>query len=230
MRSYLFILAENERYAEEGWRPAGRPEFDAADSAMTLAHDVLEHPQGLDHLDACADELMALGAMHWGRGDGGYFWGRREPNIGPLLAMELESQITMYGGLDLLQDPGRTTALDETTEDEIEEAIRLARLALIEEGYKPREIRQWLSFARGWLRKGYRYARRRWTRAGQDSFTATYLYQQLERAIEDACKYADEGSELRVWVNMTAGEVRAQVFHPWEQGHSEYEPEDGDYW
>ena len=95
-----------------GWLLEGREHFDPVSIPSLIAHDVMEHPR-VNKLDPCADELMALGAVIWGRGCGDYW----DQPVEQLLCFDISSQFSVYNGLNQLKDPGKTKRLNKEIED-----------------------------------------------------------------------------------------------------------------
>ena len=70
MITKTFIIEEHEEYQTKGARPIDTPHADPL-GGMSVAHDMLEHfhnDQG-----SVYEELMALGASYYVRGETGFF-------------------------------------------------------------------------------------------------------------------------------------------------------------
>ena len=242
-----FVYGENDCTGlgyDAGWFREGERSMnnDASQSGMTLAHDCLEHNRGWRNrrLSDGADEVYALGAMLYLRGEGGYFWSR--PNGGDVTDQGIGSELANEYHRGLMDDdPGRTRNLEDIScsADEWIAAIVQDAVRELANGYDVRDsnVRRYLT---GWLRKGYRWAYNRIKRAQHrhawgrpklcnfepDAYRATYLFQQLEREIEEATKWADAGCEMVVRFNLDGTDVSVKVYHWYEPGHSEYDPEE----
>lgn len=133
----IFEYRSDDRSGYTGWIPKGAPREFNSGGGMLVAHDVLEHTR--DTTSSWEDELMALGALIFIRGETGYFSGRvHNPSWGGNMVGDLMNcmRFSLYHR-DI--ETKRTHRLDEGTEDELKVSVNIknvtARVTLLELGY-----------------------------------------------------------------------------------------------
>lgn len=183
-----FKKAENDEYGTDGWRMVGAPSTYFPIGGMGVAHDLLEHRRNDN--GTIRDELLAFGAMLYVRGDGGY-WARSGSRVKPgeNLGGEMANDLGIkYEGIERgIPDPKRTLRLDDYVEEWIDEALNSARREVKEhlnsykddEPFTMKQVEEFLSRSRGWLRKGYRAAQRRYR--GIDVCLLSHLFAEIEK-------------------------------------------------
>jgi hypothetical protein len=207
---YIFTFGEDPEYGFSGWIPKFMP-YNNAVTGAGAAHDIFEHGRGDD--GTVESELSALGASHYIRGEQGYY-----QDIGNLLSPEEHLGSPISDMLEILHrrgravaSPGRTHALDETTEQSFADASTMG-LARFEDEYRQQrdespdysgltkaEVHQRIV---GWLRKGYRKGQARFK--DHDPYSVKQLYQRLTKDIDKLTSHAEDGDELRVKLNLVA--------------------------
>lgn len=198
-------------------------------SPMTSAHDIMEHFPGEINTD---NELLALGAMLFIRGEGGYWHYLPHLRIqcpGHHLSGDLHNMWEERYKWGDLTDPGRTTRLEsEQAEFWIEEAIRRTRKSLTWNPNIEAPSREWYRWVQGWLRKGYRKAAKRYQNLS--SYELTDIFWQMEKEIERSQKMMDIGFILRVSFVRKTGEFSVRTVAPWEPEHPDHNPYDWGNW
>lgn len=211
----LFVIERHEEYGEVGLRLKSRPWFDPL-GGVAVAHDLMEHFNDDD--GTLAGELQALGASIYVRDFGCYFSQRggyiTEPHKHIASDMLEQVRLTLDRGEHELHDPGRTRALDDDyAESEIQatltEACRLIRAEEILDGDLPDWLKgdeQRRRFV-GWLRRGFRRARRRYRNVYAGSAGVCGAFIGAEKAIDDFLKHNSdyEGAEVRVTIDTCNG-------------------------
>jgi len=183
-----------------GWRLKGAPvEFNAGDG-RTVAHDVIEHFWD-GKTDRWEDELLALGAMIFVRWESGYLSGRYYSGLGENLSADLEKCLEFIANERDIKPISTYRLKDDGIEADIEEAIRLATKEFIE--YVDGDVagnRQMVSEnsenIKGWIRTGYRRARRRY----RSIAVASSLFDSISRQVDRMM--ADEFDEIKIIVNI----------------------------
>ena len=201
MRRTFIAAIDHEVTGELGWQDSrigyNNPVYGPlAGSPVGLAHDAFEHFT----FQGPADECMALGAMYWIRYEGGY------PGSGqyarPLRLEDFGSTfIDIHHAChqdDMAKAP-RTKKLESHVESDLEEIVAIGAHYVIEEfPAEEKEIGESINANfRGWFRKGYRAAARKYGRMGMSACEVAWLFQQIEQAL-DGLRYRPdyEGQKL----------------------------------
>lgn len=185
-----FRKTMNEDFGEPGWLMEGAPSTYFPIGGLAVAHDIMEHRPGDE--GTVKDELLAFGAMVYLRGEGGYWHqrGRARTSPGDQIGGELASDLGIkYGGIaDGVPDPGRTLKLEEHVEEWLAQAIQVARTELHAHGhdFSPNQINEFFTHAVGWMRRGYRAARKRYTNSSPSYLTD--LFMQIEDRADNLLK------------------------------------------
>lgn len=207
----LFEFREDRETGSLGWVPKGAPSVFNTGGGRLVAHDVLEHRPNTSA--SWEDELMALGAMVFIRGETGHFYSQHRPDWESHLAADLRNcfEYLWHSGLNL--KTVRTNAIY-GTDDGLSEAIEMAITELKHEGCDNTKItcERTVKTMKDWLRVGYRHARKRYhDNAGR----ALYLFTMIERDVDELTKQAEEGfSELKVSVSIKNWTVDCQIVEP----------------
>lgn len=192
---YVFTYKHNEDRGYSGWVLDAKPYFDPMDG-RGVAHDVLEEmPHGGEQPH---DELMALGAMMFGRGSLSAAFNNRPTE--EVLSYEFSELFRHAFGEEhyWLSPAPKTLRLDQGVygEDyEREEAIVQAVAPLVLEYIDKygedefgadeeqlEEARAWIPHAQNWLRIGFRRARRRFY-PHMDGCDVAFMFERIERAV-----------------------------------------------
>ena len=219
MISFLFDVAEHEEYGTVGLRMAGKPHFEPI-GGMGVAHDMLEHFR--DDPGTLSGELEALGASLFVRGEhyysdkGQYV---REPwqNI----SGEFIQQVYHCENRDEyeLRDGGNHRKLDdEWAEDQIRKTVREG-FRLVRSDLDDDRLPTWLTrwdrrrILMGWMRRGFRRARRRYAKA-RDGMV-TYTFRQIEDRVEKYLRVQEAfGQQVRLSASIRTGEVVLTEIEP----------------
>ena len=225
MRTYEFKVAEWDVTGEAGLCPTWMGPNAFPLDGTAAAHDILEH--GPEDDGSPEAEFMAIGALFYVRGYD-YFAMKNRHNPDPAWQAhgELWEQyryITERGDSYTLRDPGRTTACDEedTIDRMISEGVTMCRGESSHDVDDAEAMDRWLSDQnlkrmRGWMRKGYRRAVKRY----HSRIHALDLFLLIER---EAGKYAAEeylGLTIKVKVDLAHG--RVQVPDPLDEMENDY--------
>lgn len=206
---HSFTLREHEDFGTMGWVLDRKPYFDPMDG-MGVAHDVLEEfPNGGEQPH---DELMAMGALIYGRGSMSGAFNRRP--LHEVVGSELHEMMRHVYDEDnyYLAEAPKTRRLPEDfedIEDTIQGAIQYAREYFprtIESGEFTEEavaeIVEWLPHAENWLRIGFRRARRRFE-PHWDGCDVAYMFDRIRDEVDLILKREEpqEFDKLRVIVS-----------------------------
>jgi hypothetical protein len=206
------MLTRTFEYREDndgnlGFIPVNAPAMFNAGDGRIVAHDMLEHFSNT----TCSweDELLALGAMIYVRGEYGYFTSNRyEPEWEVHLASDLLQVMGFVSNNRQLHDVKvrDTNGVGEG----IDHAIAIAYSSMldermyIEDAYNIEVIKQQLPLIRKWLIKGYNKANVRY----RNGFASTgYLFCEIEKGLSNPV-YQIEGSKTTVIVNLKRGTVK----------------------
>lgn len=178
-----------------------------------LIHDCFEHFK----LETVSDEIMAHGALYWGRYQGAYCY----PGNGRNLSLEeigsewIQLYHAIEGGHNLIRPP-RTCKLDDSSEEDIATIMASGLRSLNSEGLESwrtqEEIEQ--NF-RGWFRLGVRKAEQRYRKGFQwDPATLAHYFEQAIRKYERLSPQW-EGQEMLATLDkdgFRVQEVEAEVY------------------
>lgn len=192
---YQFVKAEHEEFGSTGWKmkdtnldPLG---------GMGTAHDILEH-FGEKNISA-ASEFKALGASLWVRKTYAAQKGSYTTDQGKHIASDFPSIMRhVINGDERLPVPPPTRPLEEEAEIQINKAITEFRRESRDE-FEPNDRAFVVGMAdriRGWLRIGYRAAKRRYRH--HDHYTITSLFMDIETQSDKLLKTASEFDILNV--------------------------------
>lgn len=177
--TWRFKKAEHEDFGTYGWLLEGAPSTYVPLSGMGIAHDVLEHLVG--DTGTIEEELMALGAALYIRGDGGY-WNKSYHSPGVHIGSDVGNDLAYkYGGLENgINCPGRTYKLEAYVEEWIQNAIDEARKNIKDQldgwdlAMPKSKINAYLKNVPGWIRRGYRSALKRYKHCGSHKLTEVF--------------------------------------------------------
>lgn len=223
MKTYTFVRKENDQTGELGWKATWMENADPA-APMQCTHDILEH--AVDTRGWAEGEFQAMGAIVWGRGQGGFF--HRHP-IHPEPGAHLGSDIgwilpRVFAGEESVNSPGRTHRIDDDWVEEqfdiaIKQGFKDYRENNLDNGSYPRvpggiTVQELQARIKGWLRKGYRAAVNLYEkRYGLDSYTVMRLFEQLQKAFE-TFSHEDEGAELTVKLDLRHADFNIYSGYP----------------
>lgn len=214
-----FVHKEDDETGDRGWIPEGMDNANIS-YARGIAHDTLEH--AVDKVNGFEGEMMALGALMWGRGIAGTLPNSRT-GLKYDIAFSLENIIYKD---QTLKDPGKTYRLsnidegdwfEEIFEEQVYQGILQFRNETREDGLiyglTDSEVKRRII---GWLRRGVRAAiKMYYTKHKLDSYEVAMLFDKV-MGMADKPKYkADNyytGDRLKVSVNLATQEVKMKVF------------------
>lgn len=212
MTTYTFRVEENDEYGFTGLILEEAPSSYYPLTGMGIAHDILEHfpkDEGTEE-----DELLALGAALYIRGNGNY-WNQR---IGPEEQLAPDF-VTLYRTNPRLLSPGRTTKLGAYVEEWITKNLERFEKELLSdwEDVDASGVESWVSAARGWLRRGYRRAARRYK--ATDPYTLVSMFRYIEERANAFLKNNDGFSRFHIQVSGTKVVTGETMFDVDEDGY-----------
>lgn len=202
MRTFKFLRRTHKEFGTDGWLWDKAPSTYEPISGMGVAHDILEHFAN-DH-GTVKDELLALGAALFVRGDGGYWanraFGNRNP--GENLAPDIVRLGIDYNGIEEVRYP---ESFSKTLDDYVEEWIRKGIRSASDEvkSLNPEllnEFRPFFSISEDLIRKGYRKARRRYK--GIHPEELSHMFCRIEEDADELLKLSEECDILRVRISL----------------------------
>lgn len=209
MRLVTLVKRIHEEYGNEGFQYLGR-DWQEPGNGMTLAHDILEHfPKDTGTME---EEMMALGAGLFVRNDD--YFGNMPPYSGDF-AVNFASDFPnfcMYFENDgrtgqRLKYPGITRYLSDDLEEGLE---RLKDCVFQEVGYGDDPIPPWVknfNDIKGWMRKGYRKAQRRYTHMIRRGGLPWMFFIDLEEAINEALEKTETGERVIVGIDIARYQI-----------------------
>jgi len=197
-----FVRQHHEEYGFDGWRPQWIPHFDPSEGPG-VAHDTLEHV--LHDAGTVETEFMAMGAIAWLRGTGGWFHQHR-PHASDLayqMSGDFLQQAEYLDGEDRkMKTAPKTRPLDDYMEDVLSDCVRKG-MAIVRSEHSDRPfIRDAIDpvSALSYMRTGYRRTARRY--AGSDPCEMAHIFDEVAKGAEHHGKYAELGDVLVVRVEL----------------------------
>lgn len=207
MPTIKLIYKTGERFGCLGWIAENAPSNFEPGDGRVMAHDILEHLKSNE--TGWEDELMALGAMIFIRGEhNGYF----NADWSNIVERELcECLGYLSGGMTLKQKKASRVS---HIEDGIDFALRGA-LFLMHEEIAHKEVDK--ESIKAWIRIGYRNARKKY----KIGWKALNMFTKIEREVDRMTKFAEEGiHEILVKINFSKYSVKLTLIDNYEE---EYE-------
>ena len=189
MQTYIIKYTHGDVNGSEGFILEGTQGLDASREGRLLAHDILEHVNGLAEIGGRSDEVQALGAVLFGRTI------IEDINIGYDLEREFEYFIddaSTYG-----HTPAQVLG---DYEDEIEEALNLIDYQYhIDNMYEPAEvsIEDFKTVMRDTLRLGIQKAETKY----KSSITLGSLFHKVQTELDEKLKYANEWDTITLTID-----------------------------
>jgi len=211
-----FEFAEYEEYGFNGWKPMWMQGADPI-TGQGIPHDILEHHPGMQ-LGAEA-EFHALGASWWIRGENGYFTGRYRPPEENYASDFIEILRRISDGEETLHHPGPTRPIRESMWGHVDRSLNKIVSRGIEmansefEDYPlvlPHDAHERIL---GWMRKGYRYAIRRYNHV-TDGYSLCRLFERTVEVVERETRGADIGMVMEVRLDIANNRVSAFADYP----------------
>jgi hypothetical protein len=200
-----FKWATDEDTGMDGWLMAGAPSSYQPLGAVGTVHDLLEHPE--NDKGTAVEEAQAFGAACYIRGEGGYWSSRRYGvnNPGENFAADLSNFINENGFK--MTDPPRTMPVDALVEIWIDSAITHTKKELTydNEWEWTSDDETNIQRLRGWMRIGYRRARKRY--GCQGPYEMAHIFMRLENQVEKVSKHAEIGDQLELGLCVKTGEI-----------------------
>lgn len=211
MKAIRLVTFEDDVSGETGFILKGTPEFEglsADKTGLLIAHDLLEHQNGVAGMGPVWDELEASGGVWYVRGQWGDFMNDRPSFHSP--EYNMASDIARMFG-DYSSDPdtglgGLATGSREHWQDEsFKEIIAIARRDIPREhndmgngsegedenGWSPELhslFEEYLTLALHRMRAGYRKAERRFDPKQDSRFNGMELFRAVRDAVKDAAR------------------------------------------
>lgn len=198
-------------------------ETNAATEGLLIAHDVVEHVNGADAIGSIDDELEALGAIWYVRGQ---YSDLRRDGVGSAYTVHenIAADITrmfadFFHGAHVDLSPMRTHPTD--ADDDFREIINLAladmRNEVRDAGTPEQELAEreaeYIAVCLPRMRRGYRKARNKYDRYGR--FAANSLFWAIAGAVDRALKHHElfEGQEFTLHYDVREGTATVEEFY-----------------
>lgn len=228
MRTVILEAFTDEEFGNLGLRIVDAPRgANAATDGLLLAHDLIEHVNGLREIGSIDDELEALGAIWYVRGQHDDL---RRDNVGSMYSVHenIASDVVrmfsdfFYGAHVTLNAP-RTVACD--ADEDFREIIRCALKSTRAEVGDPdksddeiiAQEKAYIAVCLPRMRIGYRKARRKYEGRGRSRYAANNLFWEISDAVEPHAKHASEGQRYRLTYGFESnGNARAYCEESYE--------------
>lgn len=220
MKHVRLIAVSDDYDSKPGLIIKGTPSFDelmADRDGSLIAHDLLEHQNGLKNMGPVWDELEALGGVWYCRGQWGdlgtpSMWSPAQNVASDVQRMLIQwtCEDREYCGPGGLSVGSRPFDYDE----DFNAIIDIARNMIGREHgdeYKE-QLAVYLTLALHRMRSGFRKAKRRFERDAASRFNGNSLFAAVKEACQQAVKHIDyEGQEFR----LSYGNGEARVVEIW---------------
>lgn len=195
--------------------------FNVAHEGLIVAHDIMEHQQGLDSIGSIGDEMLALGGVQFVRGWTGRL---RKDNVGSMytpaesLASDLVNmgQLYLEGGIPMREVHVKVEPHDMDCEFKESCNIALRDLRSELEDYDKKEVKKYLKRCKHLMRRGYDMAA---TRFNNDHVEAENQFWSIAECVDDILSRSDiyVGAEFIITPTATG--------MSWEE-HHDFDDED----
>lgn len=191
-------------------------DFSGAPSGDTrlLAHDIVEHVNGVHNIGSIEDELQALGGVWFTRGHWGDF-GRSIHTPYDNLANDFCEmfRLSLYQGKIKAIEKQKPTDYD----CDLKEILKLTKVLIKSEcehdDYSKQDWKHFKKFAKRWSQNGIHKAQKKYG----DINTANRLFNDIKRELDRETKYADSYQEIRLGYKFKNGvEVKAYVIESYD--------------
>lgn len=208
--------------------------FTVMSDGRGLAHDILEHQHGVEAIGPVRDELIALGAVWWVRGQFNDIV--RQPNINTSYNHMASDLVYMApSAVEWLPDLALTVAetktlcqyIDEVPTEDINEILKEARHSIRAEydDLAPVEVRTYLAAAGELMGLGYLTAKAR--SLDGDAFRVNGLFWDIAEALSPIIARADEYEQFELtWDHRRAVSVTEVYPYFCPQCDDECDPHD----
>ncbi len=203
---YVTLVAVDDPHSELGLKIEGVPEIDypmAANEGLLIAHDLLEHQQGVSKIGTIGDELIACGGIWYVRGQHGEI---RRDGMGSMygpeenLAGDVSNMGRMYVQGCMLHSkvPERKPACE--ADEGIREILRYSAKGMIDEfracdetlcHEERKRMAKYLRMSEILMRKGYNMAKRRFERGEHGRYYANSMFWEIAEAVDPYCNNLD---------------------------------------
>lgn len=200
MKKATLVVREDHATGETGFMVKGTPQMSGypmvATDGLLVAHDLLEHPNGVAKIGSVDDELEALGGIMFVRGWTGQVRGDSIHSVEDNLSADLYELARVYiGGVDFrspVPKNTRRTEYDDTFEAALNKALIdvTGEFDWLEGTEDADDIRARSRFFRQWalpyMRKGVVKSKRRFARYSQSEVHGTFW--AIARAVDHALR------------------------------------------
>lgn len=220
MKRTMLIVREDHETGETGLAIAcvnPHAQMNTTTDALLIAHDLIEHVNGVERIGTIDDELEALGAIWYVRGQHGELR-RDHAHFWRPVHYHIAADVTRVfwdhwdGGVICDLRKFRTPTEADDAIDEILEHAEQSYLAERDENDSPISVRfAWMSYkaiARRRMQRGYRKAHTKWEKRGR--FAANNQFWAITDAVQPYCKGLELGRELVL--HWGSGEARCEEY------------------
>ena len=217
MISREFIYKEDE-HGNVGWIPEWLPNATSGDGRL-VAHDVLEHMPNTSNRNSSEDELVAMGAMYFIRGETGLLYSPYQ-SIEDIIAKDICFILSdSVNNSERVRSPGFKYRLSDSSTDNIfKEATRIGIKSFKDNYEDDIDIldKHIYTYTLNWLRVGYRQATKRYR--GINQGYVGDMFPQIERLVNERSKFVNEYDKLKVMVNIKRAIVKVKRLEPNKYG------------
>lgn len=223
MKHVRLIAAADEYDSTPGLIIKGTPSFDdlmTDRNGLLIAHDLLEHQNGVEPMGTVWDEMEALGAIWYIRGQWGDMMTDTRSYHSPAVnvASDVTRMFSQWLDEGCFWGPGgpRVGSRAHDFDEDFREIVEIARRDIPREfndmgrGDPDEDSNGWnqdmrdafpeyLQFALHRMRSGFRKAQRRFERGGASRWNGHNLFYAVKEAVKQAARHIDyEGQEFRL--------------------------------
>jgi hypothetical protein len=221
MKTFTLTAKMDNETGELGYLIEGTPIIQypmVANESSLIAHDLLEHVNGLGKIGSLDDELEALAGVWFIRGqhgnlrrDGGGSRYTPQDNI----ASDVLNMARIYNnGVNFRTKVPKTKACSE--DDNFNEIIQKAKDDVCDEidsdDINQARLDVYFNACLHYMRKGWAKVQRRFKRYSSNQFYANNLFWNIEQALRDYMQPYYEGQQLKLSINYAECECFVDEF------------------
>ena len=218
MTKYILTYEKDQEFGELGFRLEGTSlnpqEYNMATDGALIAHYIIEHINGIKEIGTIGDELEALGAMWYIRGEFNDITRGRPSIYNPY--EQLAHDVVSMGVQRLLHKEGYhkpvpnikidDDVMQSTIESVLYHAKKNLKSELEGEEYSQQDFNQYLKDVIKFFIAGYRKAVKKYAYIGQ--IQANNVFWNIAETINIALKHMDyEWQQIELHVNKTQNKV-----------------------
>jgi hypothetical protein len=207
MKNHTLIARIDSQTGELGYLIKGTPIIQypmVATESILIAHDLLEHVNGLSNIGSLDDELQALAGVWFVRGQHSYLRPDARHSPQDNIASDVLNMARIYN--DGVNFRTKVPHTKKCSEDEtFKEIIQTAQLNILDEldseDINHSRLDVYFKACLHYMRAGWSKVQRRFKRYSSNQFYANTLFWEIQKTLESFMQPEYEGQELDISIN-----------------------------